>query len=313
MKYILFIKLITWRNATMDFRELSYVTAIAKHQNITRAAESLYISQPNLSKFLAGLEAELGLKLFDRADKKYIPTYAGRRYLEYAHMILETKASLDAELSDIIKRNVGVLNIGLPNMRCAFMLPKTLPAFSRKYPNVKVNIFEGTSAAIDVKLLEGDIDLAFYSKPHESNPHIEYEVLAPEELLICTCRNHMAGKLAAGGKLDLSAIRDERLILLSPEQRTGQISRHYLKQAGIDLANSITTNNMPAVISLTEQGWGVSFIFESHLRWHSPKPEIDTYSLGEGVYSDFVAAMRKGSYLPAYARYFIAEAGKLYA
>ena len=170
------------------------------------------------------------------------------------------------------------------------------------------------STAIDAKLLEGDIDLAFYSKPHESNPHITYETLAHEELLICTCRNHMAGKFAVNGGLDLSAIRNERLILLSPEQRTGQISRYYLKQAGIDLTNSITTNNMPAVISLTEQGWGVSFIFESHLRWHSPKPEIDTYSFGEnGVHSDFVAAMRKGSYLPAYARYFIAEAGKLYA
>ena len=153
----------------MNFREMSYITAIAKYQNITKAAEALHISQPGLSKFLSNLENELGLKLFDRADKKYIPTYAGQRYLEYSHKITDMKSSLDAELSDIIKRNIGVLNIGLPNMRCAFMLPKTLPVFSRKYPNVKVNIFEGTSAVIDVKLLEGDIDLAFYSKPHELN------------------------------------------------------------------------------------------------------------------------------------------------
>ncbi len=145
----------------MNFREMSYITAIAKYQNITKAAEALHISQPGLSKFLSNLENELGLKLFDRADKKYIPTYAGQRYLEYSHKITDMKSSLDAELSDIIKRNIGVLNIGLPNMRCAFMLPKTLPVFSRKYPNVKVNIFEGTSAVIDVKLLEGDIDLAF--------------------------------------------------------------------------------------------------------------------------------------------------------
>ncbi len=298
----------------MDFSEMNYVTAIAKHQNFTRAAEELHISQSALSQYMTRLESELGLKLFERSDKKYIPTYAGRRYLEYARRILEMKSGLDAELSDIIKRDVGVLNIGLPNMRCAFMLPKTLPVFSRKYLNVKVNIFEGTSAMIDSKLIEGDIDLAFYSKPHKINPHLVYETLAPEELLICTCRNHRVKDSSADGRLDLSAIRDERLILLSPEQRTGQISRHYLKQAGIDLTNSITTNNMPAVISLTEQGWGVSFIFESHLRWHSPEPEIDTYSFGEnGVYSDFVAAMRKGSYLPAYARYFIDEAGKLYA
>ncbi|MBQ3402028.1 MAG: LysR family transcriptional regulator [Synergistaceae bacterium] len=298
----------------MDFREISYIAAIAKHQNITKAAEALYISQPALSKFLMSLEDELGLKLFDRVERKYIPTYTGKRYLEYARTILETKASLDAELSDIIKRDIGILNIGLPNMRCTFMLPKILPDFNRKYPNVKVNIFEGTSAMIDVKLLEGDIDLAFYSKPHEVSPHIEYETLAHEELLVCTCRNHPVKSSAMNGHIELSSLKDERLILLSPEQRTGQISRHYLKQAGIELTNSITTNNMPAVISLTEQGWGVSFIFESHLRWHSPKPEIDTYSFGSPrVTSDFVAAMRKGSYVSAYAREFVEDARKLYA
>ena len=298
----------------MDFRELQFITAIARHQNITKAAEALYITQPALSKFLASLENELGLKLFDRVDRKYIPTYAGGRYLEYARTILDTKASLDSELADIIKRDVGVLNIGLPNMRCAYMLPKTLPAFNAKYPNVKVNIFEGTSAVIDNRLLDEDIDLAFYSKPHEQNPHIDYETLAREELRVCVCRGHPVRASAKNGHIELASLRDERLILLSPEQRTGQISRYWLKKAEIDLSNSITTNNMPAVISLTELGWGVSFVFESHLKWHSPVPEIDTYSFGDGrVMSDFVAAYRKGSYLSSYAREFISVAGKLYS
>ena len=298
----------------MDFRELSYITAIAKYQNITKAAEALYLSQPGLSKFLQTIEEDLGLRLFDRVDRKYIPTYAGQRYLEYAHTILDTKASLDSELADIIKRDIGVLNIGLPNMRCAYVLPKTLPEFNAKYPHVKVNIFEGTSAMIDKRLLDGDIDLAFYSKPHEQNTHIEYETLAREELKVCTCRNHPVKSSARKGHIELCALKDERLILLSPEQRTGQISRYWLKKAGLDLSNSITTNNMPAVMSLTEQGWGVSFIFESHLKWHSPTPEIDTYSFGDGkVMSDFVAAHRKGSYLSSYAREFITIAGKLYA
>ena len=301
----------------MDFRELSYVAAIAKYQNITKASEALYITQPNLSKFLSTLENDLGLKLFKRADKKYVPTYAGQRYLEYAKNILESKASLDSELADIIKRDIGVLNIGLPNMRCTYMLPKTLPEFNKKYPNVKINVFEGTSAMIDKRLLEGEIDLAFYSKPYELNQHIEYEKLATEELLICTCKNHNVKNFSVKKRIDLSALKGERLILLSPEQRTGQISRYYLQKNNISLENSITTNNMPAVISLTEQGWGVSFIFESHLRWHLPKPKIETFSFGSKenpkVTSDFVAAFRKGNYLSNYAREFIKIAEKLYA
>ena len=302
----------------MDFRELTYLTAIAKFQNITRAAESLHMTQPSLSKFLDNLQNDLGLDLFQRIDRKYIPTYAGERYLSYARKILDTKSDLDSELDDIIKREIGVLKIALPNMRSTFMLPKTLPVFNAKFPNVKLNIFEGTSAIIDTKLLDGEIDLAFYSKPHELNSKLEYETLAKEELLICTCRDHKIKKLAdSNNHINLSALKDERLILLSTEQRTGQISRFYLQKNNISLENSITTNNMPAVISLTEQGWGVSFIFESHLRWHSPtgqKPEVDTYSFGnDRVMSNFVAAYRKGSYLTKYAREFIAISKKLYS
>ncbi|MBQ4470364.1 MAG: LysR family transcriptional regulator, partial [Synergistaceae bacterium] len=292
----------------MDFRDLTYFICIAKQENMTRAAEELHVSQPSLSQVIRNLEKETGLKLFDRSERKYKPTYAGKRYLFYARQILEMKANLDSELDDIIKREVGVLNIGLPNVRCTFMLPKTLPAFNAKYPNVKVNIFEGTSAVIDKRLVNGDIDLAFYSKPYELNADLEYETLAAEELLICTCKNKFA---ARDKRLDLREIRNERLILLSPEQRTGQISRYYLRINNISLENSITINNMPAVISLTEQGWGVSFIFESHLRWHSTngqRPELDTFSFGfdnqPRVMSDFVASYRKNYYMPKYARDF---------
>ena len=300
----------------MDFKELQYVATIARLQKFTKAAEELHVSQSALSQYIGNLENELGVKLFDRMGKKYvIPTYAGRRYIDYARQILEIKASFDAELTDIIKRNVGVLNIGLPNMRCTFMLPKTLPAFNQAYPNVKVNIYEGTSEMIDKKLLDGDIDLAFYSKPHKLNQNLEYETLATEELLICTCKDHPVKKFANKNRwLDIQAVKDERLILLSPEQRTGQISRYYLKHNNIPFTNSITTNNMPAVISLTEQGWGISFIFEAHLRWHSPTPKIETFSFGSPrVTSDFVAAYRKGTYIPKYMREFIAIAAKLYA
>ena len=64
----------------MGFREFQYVIAIAKYQNITKAAESLYIGQPTLSKFLKNLEDELGVSLFRKAGHKYHLTYVG----EYA-------------------------------------------------------------------------------------------------------------------------------------------------------------------------------------------------------------------------------------
>ena len=66
----------------MNFQEFNYVLCIAKHQNLSRAAEELYISQPTLTKHLQKLEREMNGKLFVRSGNSYIPTYLGRRYLE---------------------------------------------------------------------------------------------------------------------------------------------------------------------------------------------------------------------------------------
>ena len=79
----------------MDFRELSYVLAIAKYQNITKAANALYITQPTLSKFLQSLEDQLGQKLFRKLGHRFILTYAGERYVARAKEILELKKQLE--------------------------------------------------------------------------------------------------------------------------------------------------------------------------------------------------------------------------
>ena len=78
----------------MDFKDLSYVLAIARYQNITKAANSLYVTQPTLTKFLQNLEAELGQKLFRKLGHRFVLTYAGERYVEKASEILNLKKEL---------------------------------------------------------------------------------------------------------------------------------------------------------------------------------------------------------------------------
>lgn len=296
----------------MDFRELNYVLAIAKQQSITKAAEALYIGQPTLSKFLITLEDNLGLKLFQKIGHKYMLTYAGERYVEKAAQILQMKSDLDAELSDIIKRDVGVLNVAFANMRCTYMLPCTLPTFKKLHPNVKVNIFEGTSDENDRRLLDGQVDVAFYSKSGSTNSQIEYETLWEEELLICTSKGHPLGRFAKPNpasqypKLDPALLKNELILLMMPEQRTRQVMDDYFHDHNLKFENFIYTSNMPAIIELVSIGYGVSFIFESHLLRRPENLSLDCFSFGEPrMLSDFVAAYRKGSYISSYTRDFI--------
>ncbi len=75
----------------MDFKDLSYVLALAEHQNVTKAANSLYLTQPTLTKFLQNLEKNLEQKLFRKVGNKFLLTYAGERYVEHAKEMLRLK------------------------------------------------------------------------------------------------------------------------------------------------------------------------------------------------------------------------------
>lgn len=149
----------------MDFRELQYVVTIAKHQSVSKAAQELYVSQPTLSKFVQNLEKELGQPLFKRLGNKFALTYAGERYVERARDLLISKKELDEEMADIMKNDRGELKIAFPIMRGTYMLPCTLPVFAREYPNVRVRVQEANSDQLEEMLLDGSIDLAFFTLP----------------------------------------------------------------------------------------------------------------------------------------------------
>lgn len=253
-----------------------------------------------------------GLKLFRRVGNRYLLTHAGERYMEKASQILALKGDLDAEMADIVKREVGEVSVAFASMRCTYMLPCTLPEFHRTHPNVKVNVFEGNSDENDRRLLDGQVEAAFYSKPSELNPQIQYETLGKDELLICTCAGHPLGRFAKPNpasrypKLELPLLKNEQIIMMRPQQRTRQILDAILKEEKIKYDNVTCTGNLPAIMELVALGYGVSFVHEAHLRHRAETRPIDCYSFGEPrVVTDFVAATRKGSYVSRYTRGFI--------
>lgn len=296
----------------MDFRSLSYVVAIAEHQNLTKAAEALYVGQPTLSKFLASLEAELGMKLFRKVGRRYVPTYAGERYVARAAALLRMKEGMDAEMADIRKAEKGEISVAFANMRCSYMLPKVLPAFNALYPNVKVRLFEGSSDENDRRLLDGEVEAAFYSMPSAMNPHIDYLPLAKEELLVCAPKGHPLAERAVPNpdgpwpRVELEWLKGERVLLMRPVHRTRQIVDAILRAHHIQFDDVLYTSNIQAIMGLVAGGYGVSFVFDSHLRHRSAGQDIDCYSFGSPrTLCDFVAATRKGDYLSHYARAFI--------
>jgi len=295
----------------MDFRELTYLQAIAKYQNITKAANAVFVSQPTLTKFLQKTEKELGLKLFKRLGNRYCLTYAGGLYLEKSTAILSLKKQLDAEMNDIIKKDRGILNLALGVMRCSYFLPATLPVFQARYPHVKVNILETISDKMEASLLSGETDLAFFNLPVVS-PDLDYKIINTEELLLVTAADHPLTAKAVQKKgythpwLDVRYLEKERFILQTAGQRTEQNVETLLKTCDFIPTVVLRTGSMPAIAELTAANYGICFMTDTTFQHiHTQKP-LACFSIGQPrLLCDFVAAWRHGVYLPAYAKAYI--------
>lgn len=295
----------------MDFKDLSYILAVAKYQNITKAAESLYITQPTLTKFVQNTEKQLNQKLFKKLGNRFVLTYAGERYVAKATEILNLKKELDQEMGDIVKNNAGSLKIAFPTMRGTYMLPCTLPIFNSLYPNVHIEILESHSSMLENMLLSGEADIAFFNLPINSE-NIDYEIISHEELLLVLSGNHpLAAKAQKlnGCKypwMDLHLLDEENFILQIPGQRTRQTVDQLLKACSFTPKVKIQTGNIPAAVELASKGYGACFVTETHLKHIHPEKKVSYFSVGNPCTTvDFVCAYRKGSYVPYHAREYI--------
>ena len=146
----------------MDLKQLTYIVTIAQEQNLSRAAEKLYVSQSTLSLYLKKLEQELGIPLFTRRNNRLSITPAGKLYMQTAQELLEMKEALYKTLR--ARRTQQTLNIGIASQLLLQIFAQVLIAFKPTAPNFTVNITEGRSVDLIARLEAGEIDTAIVGR-----------------------------------------------------------------------------------------------------------------------------------------------------
>ena len=169
----------------MDFKQYQYVLKVAELQNMTKAANEIYVSQPALSHYIAKVEDEIGAVLFNRNTTPISLTTAGERYVETARMILSLNDRLRHDISDINDQKKGRVIVGISHARASFFLPYVLPQFQCQYPGIEVQTVEVRSDKIEEYVSKGKCDIGVLPLPLTgnfwSNPaHYTYRLLLPE-------------------------------------------------------------------------------------------------------------------------------------
>ncbi len=153
----------------MKLQQLRYLIAIVRNNlNISSAAETLFTSQPGISKQIRLLEDELGVELFRRNGKHLTAvTPAGGRILEYAERILQEVKNIQSVAAEFRDERRGSLSIATTHTQARYALPAVIQQFRQRYPQVSMHLHQGSPTQIAELAANGAVDFAIATEAIE--------------------------------------------------------------------------------------------------------------------------------------------------
>lgn len=149
----------------MEIRVLKYFLAVAELGSITKAANSMHLTQPTLSRQLQDLENEFGQKLFVRGSKNIILTPEGMILRKRAKEIIELVEKAENEFSSIKDETAGDIFIGAGETKTIKIIADFMKILQNNYPKIKFHIVSGDSEDLSEKLDKGILDFCIFIEP----------------------------------------------------------------------------------------------------------------------------------------------------
>lgn len=240
----------------MNLEGLQAFLAVAETESFSLAADQLHLSQPAISKRIAGLEDELRVALFDRISRRVTLTEAGKLLFQRANRILFEVEDARRSLSNLTGNVAGRLRIGTSHHIGLHRLPPVLRQFSSHFPSVQLDLkFFDSEDAFDA-VNSGELELGIVTLPSEPHPLIEMIEIWHDPLSITVGKDH---PLAQKRKISISDLADFPAILPGGTTITRKIVESLFEPFNLKIlvamsTNYLETNKMMAAIGL---GWTV--------------------------------------------------------
>jgi DNA-binding transcriptional LysR family regulator len=233
----------------------------AREKNLTRAAETLCITQPAVSMQIKSLEESLGLKLIQKCGKDFHLTEVGNVLYGYAKKIFRIVDEMEYTLKNYTELAQGSLRLGISPSFARYFMPDLISRFQERYPKVKVFLKEGNSQEIVDGILSYKYDLGFtgrlpYDKKLKAVPYIK-----PEFWLVTHPRHRFAKKK----EISLQDLKNEPIII----RETGSGARHtilsLLRSHGVTPSVLVEAGSVDFIKEYVMQGEGISFLYKSEV------------------------------------------------
>lgn len=234
----------------MELRHIKYLLAVADHQNFTRAAEALHVSQPTLSQQIKQLEHTLGVELFDRSGRTVRLTDAGSAYVHHARLALRDLEAAERAVHDVRDLSRGHLRIAVTPTFTAYLIGPLIQQFRTSYPGIRVTVVETNQDRIEADLLADRLDLGVgFAGGHATG--IEPRTLFSETLSLVVGSGHPLG---TANRVPVAALAGEPLGLLSSDFATRVHVDAYFTNCRVPQNIAIEANSISALLELVSRG-----------------------------------------------------------
>lgn len=213
----------------MADRRLQVFHAVAKQLSFTKAAETLFMTQPAVTFQIKQLEERYNVRLFERGHGRISLTPAGDLVLDYAERILGLSGELETRLAEMGSQMSGPLLIGASTTIAEFILPPILGAFNSLYPDVRAKLTVANSEAIENRVAEHSLDVGLIESQSKI-AGLQAEVCCNDELQVICAPGHAFAKLS---EIDPAALLAQGFISREPGSGTREVTDAYLRAAGV--------------------------------------------------------------------------------
>lgn len=270
-------------------RDYRYFIEIAQQQSIQAAADILFVTPSALSKYVQRLESQMGVQLFDRAGKKFVPTYAGMRYLSWCLRMEGMERDCAEEMQRIVQNGKKLIRIGFPFMRVKGFFNCVMPEFARRYPQVDFSVCERNSSLIWPMFFQNKLDVIFmYKDPSFVSSNIHNEIISEERMVLCVPKGSPIGQLSVTREgfdypwVDLTALKDEKLIVMTEAVSDVLGSIETIFSQYIDTPRVVLrTMGFESIAIAISQGMGISIMSDHVVDLLGYRDKMDMYAFGE--------------------------------
>ena len=283
----------------MELRQLRYFVAVARERNFTRAAETMHIAQPPLSRQIQQLEDELGAMLIERGSRPVRLTDAGQLFFDQAVQVLDKLEEIQAMMGRLRDTEQTRFRVGFVASTLYGYLPEVIRRYRAVRPNVEIVLLELTTLEQIAALKEGRIDVGF-GRIEFNDPAIERVLLRNEKLSAALPLNHPLSSRM--GSLKLEELANDTLIVYPRSPRPSyadQVLALY-RDRGIKLAMVHEVRELQTALGLVAAESGVCLVPASVERLR--RDNVVYRALDEpGAVSPVIMSTRKGDRSPELA------------